>query len=629
MSLISLQNIDFDFGREPVLRNASLNILPSRSYGLAGGNGCGKSTLLSVIAGSILPIHGKRQLTSGVEICVLNQDTSFSGDSSGTTLFDAVARRAFSKLQNIEKELSEIADQMVATEDSSLLATKHGKLQADYERLDGYNWRSRLEATLDGLGLGKQKRDTPVGVLSGGERRRAALAAVLLSNSSMLLLDEPTNHLDLPSCEWLESWISKFNGTTVIVSHDRYFLDRVTDTTLHLANGNLTTWKGNYSRFWEQYSEFSKQQEVTWQRQQEKKQKTEDFIRKNIAGQKTKQAQSRRKQLERQDFVERPTSSKKTFKLKLECNQRSGAVVLETREISFGYNEQPLFADLDLMFHRGDRVGIIGPNGCGKSTLLDLLSGKLQPKKGTVSWGHNVDIGLYDQQLLGVTDSNTLFEEVVKFWPGAAISQIRSFAGAFGFGSDMIDRYVGRLSGGERARLSLMKLIKGGHNTLFLDEPTNHLDTDTRESLEKAIVEFDGTVIVVSHDRRFLDHTVNRLFIFDETAEVKFHVGNYSDYIATRKEHVINTSAPKIKKQKPVNAGLSKNEIKRRQQLIDNCEVNIGDIEKELEETMNAMSNPEATNKDREALGVKTGELHQKLSDEMNKWEKLNEEIDG
>jgi ATP-binding cassette, subfamily F, member 3 len=628
MSLISLHDISFDFGREPVLYNLSLNILSGRNYGLAGGNGCGKSTLLSVIAGSTLPVNGKRQLTSGTDICLLNQDTTFEGQRSGLTLFEAVANRAFARIQNLEKELSEIANQMSESSDVALLASKHSKLQNEYEQLDGYNWQSKLEATLDGLGLDKQKRNTPVESLSGGEKRRAALASVLLSNSNLLLLDEPTNHLDLPSCEWLESWISKFRGTTVIVSHDRYFLDRVTDTTLHLVSGKLTSWKGNYSRFLEQYQEYSRQQEASWQKQQEKKQKTEVFIRKNIAGQKTKQAQSRRKQLEKLEFIDRPEIRTKTFKLKLQSNQKSGAVVMETKDLSFGFEDNQLFENVNFMVHKGDRIGIIGPNGCGKTTLLDLLSGKRQPQKGIINWGHNVDIGCYDQQLRDVTDSNTLFEEIAKFWPGASIGQNRSFAGAFGFGSDMIDRLVGRLSGGERARLSLMKLIKGGHNTLFLDEPTNHLDSNTREALEKAIIEFDGTLIVVSHDRRFLDHVVKKLFIFDDTSEVKFHAGNYSDYIRSRKEQVAEVLVKKTKKPKPVREGMSKNEIKKRQNSIEECEVNIETIEKEIDEVVIAMSDTDVSNKDREALGQKTGELQQRLNQEMNKWEKLNEEID-
>jgi ATP-binding cassette subfamily F protein 3 len=345
------------------------------------------------------------------------------------------------------------------------------------------------------------------------------LAATLLGGGDLLLLDEPTNHLDLAACEWLEDYLAESPAAAVLVSHDRQFLDRVTSQTWHLHAGRLTTFGGAYTAFARWHEEQQKQALAAWGRQRERIRKTEDFIRRNIAGQKSRQAQSRRKALAKEERLTPPPAAARPYALRLAPQRESGAVVLEVEGLAKAYDGRPAVEGLSLLVARGERIGVVGPNGSGKSTLLKLLAGIVFPDRGTVRLGFGVDLGYYDQHQRTVRDDRTVLAEAAAMDPVATEGELRSFLGAFGFGADLVDRPVGALSGGERGRLSLLKLIKEGHNTLLLDEPTNHLDIRCREALERALAEFAGTLIVVSHDRRFLDRLVTRLLIFPADGE--------------------------------------------------------------------------------------------------------------
>lgn len=641
MSLVSLQSVNFDFGRETILREAGLALHPGEHCALVGANGAGKSTLLALLSGELEPLAGSVQRAGGVRIVQLKQETVAGAELPGETIFDAVAAEAFTEELRLEAELARLGAAIAGADPSEAeaLSREQGERQAAYERLDGYGWRARLQATLSGLGLPEALWSSSPDELSGGERRRAALAAALLSGGDLLLLDEPTNHLDLEAREWLEDRIPKMGEALVVVSHDRHFLDRITTRTLHLSRGKLTSWSGNYSFYLRASAESRARDEAAWRRQSERIAKDEDFIARNIAGQKTKQAQSRRKKLEKVERLDRPEGADRTYRIRLEPERASGATVLEVVDLAKRWEGEPLFEGVDLLVARGERIGIIGPNGCGKSTLLKTISGQVLPDRGRVTLGHNVDLGYYDQHLTTVTDSRTVLEELASVWPGATLGELRSFAGAFGFGADMVDRGVGRLSGGERGRLSLMRLIREGHNTLLLDEPTNHLDMQAREALEEALQVFDGTLVVVSHDRRFLDRLCGRLVVFEAGADgrlrTRVYLGNYSDYTAKRAEEKAAAVAeapakPRAEKRdKPKAEGLSKNEIRRREGLIAEAEAEIEALEGEKAELLEQLSAPDLDPDARLEVSRRFSEVEAALETRTAQWEAWVDEISG
>jgi len=645
MALLSLQSGYFDYGREKILRGVNIALHPGVKYALVGANGAGKTTLLAAMAGDLQLQGGTRQVMGSATVRMLRQETTIDPDVCDTGLLqETVAGAAFTRERELESSLEALAAELAVAQPTAqaALVEQQGKLQNEFEHLDGYAMQSRLEMALMGVGLKPETWDRPVKSLSGGERRRAALATVLLRRADLLLLDEPTNHLDLESCEWLEGFLESFPGAVVLVSHDRHFLDRVAKKTLHLDRGRLVSYSGNYS-FFDEQSRFRYQQELSsWQKQQTKIRQTEEYIRRNIEGQKTKQAQSRRKQLDKEEKLEKPTTEPGLFRFHLNPVRPSGGTVLETEGLAKGWDGRALLKDLNLHVSRGDRIGIIGPNGCGKSTLLKMMAGRIIPDAGRVVIGHNVDLGFYDQELTGVSDHNTVLTEMMSVDPLPTIGEHRSFLGAFGFGEDLHDRQVSRLSGGERGRLSLLRLIKEGHNTLLLDEPTNHLDIRSRESLEAALIEYTGTMVVVSHDRRFLDKIVHKLIVFTGGGEAQVFAGNYADYVWKRKQLTIAAATAKAvaetearKKAKPAaslpaekSATMSKNEINRRRQWISEIEARILERETTKESTLAEMGSPTLNNDRRIELAKLCAAIDAELETAFADWEKWNLEID-
>ncbi len=653
MALVSLDNLDFDFGREKILRGVNLALQPQVRCGLVGANGAGKTTLLAAIAGELDLPAGTRHVQGATRIAMLRQETTLAvDDKPDVHLLARVGELAFARERAIAQELDEINGilgygEATGGEHDRLIA-RQGHLQTEFERLDGYSMQARLESALMGVGLGPESWDRGLAELSGGERRRAALAVVLLGQADLLLLDEPTNHLDLDSCEWLEGFLIGSGRAAVIVSHDRYFLDRVTTRTLHLDRGRLVSYAGNYEFFARQSRLRHQQDLAAWQRQQARIKQTEEYIRRNIEGQKTRQAQARRKQLAKEERLEKPAAEAGQYRFRLEPARRSGGTVFQVEGLAKGWGDRVLIKNLDLHVSRGDRIGIVGPNGCGKSTLLKLLMGLATPDAGRVVVGHGVDPGYYDQELSGVSDHNTVLAEIADVDPRATLGELRSFLGAFGFGEDLFDRQVSRLSGGERGRLSLLRLVKEGHNTLLLDEPTNHLDVRSRESLEEALGDFPGTVIVVSHDRRFLDKVVRRLVVFPENGVPEPEQGRLSlfegDYTAwaDHRRRVLEQdkssrqeSGGPVRKTEPA-AGepdgkrvLSKNEIRRRQERINSLEDRIKDLEAEQETAVAAMGNPDTGNDERLALARRCSEIEAELGECLERWEQLHLEIEN
>jgi ATP-binding cassette subfamily F protein 3 len=569
-------------------------------------------------------------------------------------LRDAVAALAFERELALERELESLARSLrdALTTAQAQLVERQGRLQAEFERLDGYTVPARLDAALRGVGLGEEIWSRPVAALSGGERRRAALAAVLLGHHELLLLDEPTNHLDLDACEWLEGYLTQFGGAAVLVSHDRHFLDRLCQRTWHLERGRLTIYSGNYS-FFDQQRRLRYQQELAaWENQRAKIRQAEDYIARNIAGQKTKQAQSRRKQLAKLERVEEPVPEAGLIRFRIEARRPSGGTVLQTEGLAKRYGERVLFRDLELHVTKGERIGIIGPNGCGKTTLLKVLAGVVRPDTGQVTRGHNIDLGLYDQELTSVADHRTPLQELHAIDPVATVGEIRSCLGAFGFAADLHERAVRDLSGGQRSRLALVRLIKQGYNTLLLDEPTNHLDVRSRESLEAALQEFTGTLVVVSHDRRFLDKLVQRLVVFlpperpDEAGHVEVYLGNYADWIrhraaapspaGDRSDAALPSRAPAAVPPAattgPPSAAqpspLSKNEQMRRREWIAAVEREIAALEAERDAAVAEIGRPETKPQRRLALGRRCVDLDRALEEKFGLWERWHREIE-
>jgi ATP-binding cassette subfamily F protein 3 len=641
LALVTLSDAHFDYGREPILRGAQVAVHAGQRCALVGANGSGKTTLLAALAGELTLHGGTRQLTGGVAIRLLRQETTLeAADGGSDRLLEAVAVRAFARERALEADLAEVARRLAdaPSAEHDALVARQGALQQEYERLDGYSVQARLEAALRGVGLAPNTWDTPVADLSGGERRRAALAAVLLSGAELLLLDEPTNHLDLAACEWLENHLDQTDSACVIVSHDRHFLDRVTQRTLHLDRGRVVSYSGNYS-FYDKESRLRYEQDLAaWQRQQTRIRQTEEYIRRNIEGQKTRQAQARRKQMAKEEKLERPTAEAGLFRFRLEPARPSGGTVLQAEGLTKRYGERTLFRDLDLHISRGERVGVVGPNGCGKSTLLKMLAGRLVPDGGRVVPGHNVDQGYYDQELASVADHNTVLQEMASVDPAATIGELRSFVAAFGFGEDLYDRPVGSLSGGERGRLALLRLIKEGHNTLLLDEPTNHLDIRSRESLEAALADYRGTLVVVSHDRRFLDHIVQRLVVFPDTdqgGQPRDFLGNWADWVRRRQEErgaaaqERGAGAPReaVARPRTGGGGLSKNEQQRRRQWIAEVEESIAALEQEKEQAVAAMADGADAARLLE-LGNRCAAIDAELAEHMARWETWQQEIE-
>ena len=649
--MLTLSEASFDYGRERILRGATFAVYAGQKCALVGPNGAGKTTLLNILAGEIGLHGGTRSLIGGTQVKYLRQETTLEVGAHGGPgrVVDAVADAAFSRERQLERELHDIAGRLAAPHDEAAqhqLIRDQGRLQDEFERRGGYTMQARLEAALSGVGLPRSTWDATPDKLSGGERRRAALASVLLSNADLLLLDEPTNHLDLESCEWLEGFIDQYRGSAIIVSHDRWFLDRVTRRTLHLDRGRVVSYSGNYSFFDEQSRLRWEQDQAAWERQQTRLKQTEDYIRRNIEGQKTKQAQSRRKQMDKEEKLERPSTEPGLFRFHLQPARPSGGTVLETRELGKSFGDRTLLRGLDLHVSRGERLGIIGPNGCGKSTLLKLLAGQVLPDGGRVVMGHNVDLGYYDQELSGVSDHNTVIAEIGAVDPGATLGELRSFLAAFGYGEDLFDRPVGQLSGGERGRLALLRLIKEGHNTLLLDEPTNHLDVRSRESLEAALAEFDGTLIVVSHDRRFLDKVVHKLLVFSPldsagrpTGAVTLFDGGWAEWVKDRAGRTQTASAAPVVTAAAVRdavpaeagadsrAGLSKNEQNRRRQWIAEAELAIAALEEEKERCFGLMAAPDTGSDERARAGRRILEIDAEMQKHLGDWEQWNLEI--
>ena len=530
MTLVRLEKVSKSYGAHTVLDHVSWQVEEGDRIGLIGLNGCGKTTLFRLMMETLSPDSGTVIRKRGVRIGYLPQEPVLDG--TRTVLQEILS--VFQSLTAMQAELTRMESEMASDRHDEALLHRYGALLERYEAQGGYGIEREAKSVLSGLGLDEESQDRPVAVLSGGEKTRVALAKLLCGRPDLLLLDEPTNHLDIGATEWLEDFLTKYPGSVVVVSHDRYFLDRVVSEISELEDRGLQHYKGTYSEYAPEKARREAQKRKHYEEQQAEIARTEDFIQRNIAGQKTRQAQSRRKRLAKTERLA-PPKGERNVRLHFTPERRGGNEVLVCEGLTKRYEDRTLFQDLTWTVRRGERLGIIGPNGTGKTTLLRMLLDHETPDAGTIRFGSHIHVGYYDQERLDLNVKHSVLEEVWAMDPRRPEGEMRTFLGAFLFSGDDVFKRIGSLSGGEQSRVSLCKLILSKANLLILDEPTNHLDIPSRMALEAALMHYEGTILTVSHDRYFLNRLANRI-LFMDLGRSRLYEGGYAYFEQKRGE---------------------------------------------------------------------------------------------
>ncbi|MEK6304273.1 MAG: ABC-F family ATP-binding cassette domain-containing protein [Acidobacteriota bacterium] len=589
--LFRLDDVHKSYGAQEVLRGATFQVNPGERVGLVGRNGAGKTTIFRLVTGREEADRGEVILLRGLRVGLLEQQPTFTGDKSVRD--EAVS--VFTELHEIEAEITRLEHVMAEAVGVALAEAMHAysDLQHRHELSGGFTYQARAEAVLVGLSFGPEELSRPADQLSGGQKARLALAKLLLAEPDVLLLDEPTNHLDVSAIEWLEDFLSEYKSAFVIVSHDRFLLDRTASKMVEVDAGRATVYPGNYTAYVKQREERRLTQMREYEQQQEMIARTEDFIRRNIAGQKTKQAKSRRKMLEKLDRVE-AVRDDRVGDFRLQAVARAGDNVLSVSDLAIGRNSVALALGISFLLRRGERLGIIGPNGSGKTTFLKTIIGDLEAVEGGLIWGANVNLEYFDQELSTLDLSSTVIEEIGVAAPRASPAELRSYLAKFLFPGDDILKPVIALSGGERSRLALAKLIYGRANVLVLDEPTNHLDIPSREALEQALADYPGTIVTVSHDRYFLDKIATEILHFENGAAT-YHNGSYSDYYELRHRKKAETESPPPTRRatpQPKSKPRANPQSKQRQHSAEEIERAIHALEQELAELSEQLASP-------------------------------------
>ena len=532
MIILALQEVKKSFGTHEVLKSVSFTLQEGERMGLVGVNGSGKSTLMKIIAGQETADSGAVNMQKGLRIGYLAQQGELTGEETVLETLESV----FEPQQRMEAELRRLEQEMAGagTDPEALrrLGGRYDALTREFERSNGYGWRSSVQGVLAVLKL-REYQDMTTGRLSGGERTRLCLGKLLLTEPDVLLLDEPTNHLDLKSIAWLEDYLAAYRGAVLVVSHDRYFLDRVCGRMAELMLGTVETYSGNYTEYLEKRTAVYEIRMKAWQLQQKEIARQEAIIamyRRFNREKSIKAAESKEKRLEKIERLEKP-QEEGSVRFRFETRRRTGDDVLITDGLTKGFGERVLFRDLNLHVRSGDRIALIGDNGTGKSTLLRCLTGEEKPDAGVIRWGTGVDIGYYDQHQAGLHENKTVLDEVWDRFPRMEQYEVRGALGLFLFTGDDVFAPVSTLSGGEKGRVALTELMLRKDNVLLLDEPTNHLDMDSREVLENALRDFPGTIIAVSHDRYFINRFAEKVCVLDGR-ELKEYLGDYDSYLA-------------------------------------------------------------------------------------------------
>ena len=530
MIILALQDVKKSFGTHEVLKSVSFTLQEGERMGMVGVNGSGKSTLMKIIAGIETADSGSVNVQKGLRIGYLAQQGELTGEETVLETLESVfepQRRMEAQLRALEQEMA-----VSGTDPEALriLGSKYDALTREFERSNGYGWRSSVQGVLAGLKL-REFQDMKTGLLSGGERTRLCLGRMLLTEPDLLLLDEPTNHLDLKSIAWLEEYLAAFRGAVLVISHDRYFMDRVCGRMAELLMGSVETYDGNYTEYLEKRTAVYEIRMKAWELQQKEIARQEAIIemyRRFNREKSIKAAESKQKRLDKIERLEKP-QEESSVRFRFETRRRTGDDVLIAEGLRKGFGERILFQDLKMHVRAGDRIALIGDNGTGKSTLLKCLVGEEKPDGGTIRWGTGVDLGYYDQHQAGLHEQKTVLDEVWDRFPRMEQYEVRGALGLFLFTGDDVFAPVSTLSGGEKGRVALTELMLKKDNVLLLDEPTNHLDMDSREVLENALGDFPGTIIAVSHDRYFINRFAEKVWVLDGR-EIKEYLGNYDAY---------------------------------------------------------------------------------------------------
>ena len=646
--LLACRGLKKTFVAAPVLSGGYFHIEEKEKAAVVGINGAGKSTLLNLITGQLAPDEGEVIFTKGRTMGYLTQHQGLETDRS---IYEEIAS-AKAEVFAMEESLRTLEQQMktLSGEELDLAMERYSRTLHEFEAANGYALKSEITGIIKGLGFSEEEARRPAGVLSGGEKTRVALGRLLLSRPDLILLDEPTNHLDIASVAWLEGYLKDYPGAVIVVSHDRYFLDRVVTKVIEVENGTVSMFTGNYSAYAEKKQQLRAAKLQAWKNQQQEIRHQEEVIAKlkSFNREKSiKRAESREKMLDKIERLEKPKEIRDAMHFSLEPHEISGGDVLEIRGLSKQFGSQVLFNDLSADIKRGEHVGLIGENGAGKSTILKIINGLTAPDAGSVKLGVKVTVGYYDQEQQLLTDENTLFDEIRSAYPGMTDSEVRGTLAAFLFTGDDVFKLVRDLSGGERGRLSLAKLILSPCNFLILDEPTNHLDITSREILEDALSRYSGTVLAVSHDRYFLNRVATRILELDN-GSLHSYLGNYDDCLAEKarqKDSAAGTAAGsagddgrgksaadpapaslsdsalerKAKKEAETIRRRRENELKRTESSIEELEARSAQIDALFEDEAIATDLERVTglSKEKEAIAAKLNELYAK-------WEELS-----
>ncbi|KAB2458727.1 ABC-F family ATP-binding cassette domain-containing protein [Bacillus sp. CH126_4D] len=631
------------YGAETILANIKLEVQTKDRIALVGRNGAGKSTLLKIIAGELSHDGGEIIKPKDVSIGYLAQNT---GLETSLTIWDEMLT-VFTHLQQMETKLRRLEQEMGKEENFSNEATyerllaDYDQLQLDYKDQGGYQYEADIRSILSGLGFPVETHQTTISTLSGGQKTRLALGKLLLTKPDLLILDEPTNHLDIETLTWLEQYLQGYPGAILIVSHDRYFLDKLVTQVYEISNKESRRFVGNYSKYLDLKSALYEQDMKRYEKQQDEIAKLEDFVQKNIArASTTKRAQSRRKQLDRMELLTRPLGDSKSASFHFNIEKQSGNDVLQVKDATIGYDEDPIIEHVTMRLTRGDSVALVGPNGIGKSTLLKSLVNKLPLLNGDVSFGSNVSVGYYDQEQANLTSSKRVLNELWDEYPLQPEKEIRTILGNFLFTGDDVLKPVSSLSGGQKARLALAKLMMQKSNLLILDEPTNHLDLNSKEILENALIDYPGTLLFVSHDRYFINR-VTTTVVELSTEGAQEYLGDY-DYYVEKKNEMIERAAFEQQEQQENQAPVQKTvaqeklnylEEKERKQLerqrtrkIEELEQNIVEFEEEIATLEDQLCLPEiyADYEKASEITTKKQTLQEQLDACMAEWEELH-----
>ncbi|MGT2756943.1 ABC-F family ATP-binding cassette domain-containing protein [Streptococcus ovuberis] len=635
MIIFSANKIERSFAGDTLFDNISLQVDERDRIALVGRNGAGKSTLLKILVGEEAPTSGDISKKKDLSLSYLAQDSRFSSDK---TIY-AEMLAVFDDLRQTESRLRAMEGQMAELTGAAFdrLMVDYDQLSEDFRSRGGFTYEADLRAILNGFKFDESMWETPIAELSGGQNTRLALAKMLLEKPELLILDEPTNHLDIETIAWLENYLKNYQGALIIVSHDRYFLDKVATITLDLTPHSLDRYVGNYSQFIALKAQKLETEAKNYEKQAKEIAKLEDFINRNIVrASTTKRAQSRRKQLEKMERLDKPQAGQKSANMTFRSEKSSGNVVLTLDQVAIGYGNEVLAQPISLDVRKYDAIAIVGPNGIGKTTLIKSMVGQLPFVAGEAVLGANVEIGYYDQTQSALTKSNTVIDELWNAFPTTPEVEIRNRLGAFLFSGDDVKKSVAMLSGGEKARLLLAKLSMEDNNFLVLDEPTNHLDIDSKEVLENALIDFDGTLLFVSHDRYFINRVATK--ILDISADGStLYLGDYDYYVEKKAEQEARHQAAQLTAASPTDtpsAGASdyqsqKADQKERRKLARR----IDEIENQLETLENRQAEINQAMLTTNDLGQLT-DLQKELEslDEqqmllMEEWENLSEEL--